>query len=70
MLQNESFKKLYSVATGIKQSGSYEKITNSGIGLKAGSGSLKNGIASLKSNMSSVEQISTGMQQLNSATNK
>lgn len=69
-MQNENFKRLYGVATGIKQSGSYEKITNSGIGLKSGSGSLKKGIASLKSNMSSVEQIATGMQQLNSATNK
>ncbi len=70
LLQNESFSKIYGAAVGIKQSGSYEKITNSGTGLKMGSGNLKNGMTSLKSSMSSVEQIATGIKQLNSGATK
>lgn len=70
LLQNESFSKIYGAAVGIKQSGSYEKITNSGTGLKMGSGNLKNGMSSLKSSMSSVEQIATGIKQLNSGATK
>lgn len=70
LLQNESFQKLYYVATQIKQSGSYEQIKVSGTQIKAGSETVKNGMASLKSSMSSVEQIASGLQELKVATEK
>jgi putative membrane protein len=70
LLQNTDFQKLYYGATQIKQSGSYETITQSGKQIKAGSESVKSGMTSLKSSMSSVEQIATGIQKLNLATSQ
>lgn len=70
LLQNTDFQKLYYGATQIKQSRSYETITQSGKQIKAGSESVKSGMTSLKSSMSSVEQIATGIQKLNLATSQ